>query len=520
MAPSASAEASVDQQAVHRNPRSWIVALYALALAVSISIWFLALRAPLWLDETGSYWHIKDGFSLIWKRRFIALGFPTYNFILWFWAKAFGTSEVALRSLSILAMLGAVWLLYLAARELFSSELALLAVILFCLDPIVLYASVDVRPYAFAVLAVNAAILILLRLRHSDSNWLAAAFGFFAALIVYFHYLFAAILPAFVLCFFILKAGNRKGLWRQFGIATAVFTVTFLPLIPGLQFLFHTSKSHVFEPPPAFADVVWTVGDGLTMYVFGASILVAGLLALSGKRESMRGKESWQIPVCASLALVPLLILYGISAATPIHMFTPRHRLEALPGVALCWALLVERCFTRPLRVGFCVALVTVTAYLYFTSPATRRHGYSWKYALEVAQKHASVDNSPVVICSDFPESDYAPMPLDSPKTSRYFAQLSYYKLSVPVIPMPRGLTAEARQEGSEFLREATRKKEGFLALASVASYPTLDWLAHSAAANYNVRKLAVLDDVEVLEFRPQPSSSLKLPPASRAAQP
>jgi hypothetical protein len=37
-------------------------AAYAIALAVSISTWLVAFRAPLWLDETISLFLIKGGF--------------------------------------------------------------------------------------------------------------------------------------------------------------------------------------------------------------------------------------------------------------------------------------------------------------------------------------------------------------------------------------------------------------------------------------------------------------------------
>jgi len=128
---------------------------YTLAIAVSISPWFLAIRAPLWLDETGSYWPISAGFSQIWPRTFSSMSFIAYSYILWFWTKLFGNSEIALRALSVLAMLGAVYLLYLAARELFERDIAFIAAVIFCLHQIVVFASIDVRPYAFAALATN-----------------------------------------------------------------------------------------------------------------------------------------------------------------------------------------------------------------------------------------------------------------------------------------------------------------------------------------------------------------------------
>ncbi len=188
-------------------------AIYLVALTVSVSIWFIAMRMPLWLDETGSYWNIHLGVSQIWGNMHEAPGFPAYEYILWLGSKIFGASEVALRIPSLLAMLGAAYLLYLSARELFDREIALIAAILFCLNPMIAFAATDARPYAFGMLAVNAAILCMIRMRRNQSAWLAALFGLSTASILYFHFLMGAILPALLLCFFVIKGGNRKGQW-------------------------------------------------------------------------------------------------------------------------------------------------------------------------------------------------------------------------------------------------------------------------------------------------------------------
>ena len=209
--------------------------------------------------------------------------------------------------------------------------------------------------------------------------------------------------------------------------------------------------------------------------------------------------------LCVSLALVPALILYGVSAETSLHVFVFRYRLVAVPGVALCWALAVSRINSRVLRLLFCVAFVAVSAYHYFSSPSSRIHNYTWKYALEFVEKNASADDAPVLICSDLPESDYMPMPAGSAaKDSAIFAPLSYYQLSVPVVPLPRALNDEATRVGSQFLQQAAQRHERFLALAFVPSYETLDWLADSAEESHLVRELGVFDGVKVLEFVPR----------------
>lgn len=478
-----------------------LYAMYALALAVSISTWFIAIRAPLWLDETISVFVIKGGFSEILSRQGWP-GVPAYSYLLWLWTKAMGWGEITLRTSSILTMLGAVFLLYRSARQLFGWDSAMVAAVIFCLHPVVFVESIDVRPYAFAALAINSSILALVHLRHNNSNWLAALFGLSAACIVYFHFLFAVILPALAICFFALKVGPRRTQWRQLGIAIGVFALAFLPVIPGLQYMFHTSGIHVFDDPPTLAEL----GQVLAQEPPAAVLAVTLLIAAATRRLDLQSPlKAWPILLCTSLALVPILILYAVSAETSLHIFVFRYWLVAIPGVALCWALAVSRIHSRALRLMLCMAVVAVTAYHYFSSPSSKIHNYTWKYALEFIEKNASATATPVLICSDLPESDYMPMPAASAvKDSAIFAQLSYYQVSLPVVALPRSLNDEAMQIGSQFLQQAAQRHERFLALAFEPSYDTLDWLATNSAATHNVRELGVFDGVKVLEFVPR----------------
>ena len=482
-------------------------AIYALALAVSISTWFIEIHAPLRLDETASYWQISKGFSEILSRQG-SLSFPAYSYILWLSTKLIGTSEIALRVPSILAMLGAVYLLYLGARELFERDIAFIAAVIFCLHPIVVFASIDVRPYAFGMLATNSAILILFRLRRSNSNWLAALFGLTAACIVWFQYLSISILPALVLCFFAIKNCDRKTLWRQFGVALAGFALAFLPLIPGLINMFRTSGTHVYESAPNLWDLGWTLAPGWLLTVFCGTGLFAFLVFAARQRRYLFNRpEGWHLVLCACLALIPILILYGVSVGTSIHTFVYYHRLDAIPGIALCWALALSHFRSRNLRLLFCVAIVAATAFLPLNSPLSRVRKNSMKYPIELAERSAAIDGATVVMCSSFVESNYVAMPsMESVKESRYFAPLSYYRLSAPVLPLPQLINDETVQIGSRFLREAARKHKRFLVFADrTNSYKILVWFANNAAATHSVRKLGQFDDgVEVLEFVPR----------------
>jgi hypothetical protein len=109
-----------------------------------------------------------------------------------------------------------------------------------------------------------------------------------------------------------------------------------------------------------------------------------------------------------------------------------------------------------------------------------------------------------VVICSDLPESDYLPIPTGAAaKDSAIFAPLSYYQLTVPVVPLPRGLNDEAKRAGSRFLKEAEQRHQRFLAMAFMASWDTLDWLVDNTDDIYSAREVGTFNGIRVLEFTP-----------------
>jgi hypothetical protein len=474
-------------------------AVYSILLAVSVAIWFVSIRAPLWLDETVSLYLIRGGFAGIMSRQMWPDS-PVYSCLLWLWTKALGTSEISLRISSVLPMLAAVYLLYRAARELFERDIALIATIIFCVHPIIIYASVDVRPYAFAALAVNATILVLVRLRHNNTTWMAALFGLLAAGIVEFQLLFASILPALAICFVALKVGNRKVLWRQLSVALVTFTVALLPIIPRLTYMAHTSGTHVFSRAPKPYEL------GSTLTLRGLALVLVLLMLIAARTRQLDRQspaDRWTVLLCFSLALVPLLILYGLSAGTSIHVFVPRYRLESVAGIALSWAWMTSRLDSRALRLLFCGVVVTVTCCRSVIFPP--HNTYTWKYALQAIEKNASADDAPVLICSDLPEADYMRMPVGPAiEDSGILPPISYYKITVPVVALPRALNGEAVRVSSQFLQQASEKHERFLAAAFRPSYPTLDWLSTQTATRYDVRSLGDFDGVRVLEFDPR----------------
>ena len=478
--------------------------IYALAVLVAISVWFLAVRAPLWLDETVSYWSISGGLRQIWARSLDVNSFPAYYYILWLTKEVFGGKEVVLRIPSILAMLAATYVFYRCAREFFVRDIALVATVVFIVHDLVVFAAIDARPYAFALLITTAAIFSFLRWSRTKKISYAALLGVASAGIFYFHYLFGCIVAAFVIAYFVDRWRSPFAERRQLGVAVGCFALLMVPLLSRLWYLHQARNTLVFAGPPEFTDLLQLLFPGVVPFVFVGVVVVAALTHKLSKPDSQNVR---QFITCAALALVPTAILYGVSVATPLHVFVERYEAVAVPGIALCWAWIFSLIDSRLLRVLGCAALVTWGACQNYTSPTAGTHRYSWKYALEFADANAAQDGSPLLICSDLPQSNFWSMPTGPASESVLFAPLSYYKVKSTVVPMPRAWNEQAQLIGRRFSLPPANH-ERFLALAYKKSHTTLDGLESLTSTTHVAHVLGDFDSVTVIEFVPRNAPS------------
>lgn len=473
--------------------------LYLLALLACLSVWFFAYRSPFWLDETISYWEISGGFGQIWSRTFSGLSFPAYPYVLFFFRKLFGNREVILRIPSVLAMLAAVFALYRIAREFVDYDVSFIVCLLFCLHKNVVFAAVDVRPYSFAMLATNLAIYLLIRwLRHPDIRH-SVLLGATAGLILYFHYLYAVIFPAFVLCYFLTRCKSFRQDLRAIGIVLLSFLVVFLPLIPRLHYIFARRYTYSFAPPPLAKQFLLALIPSRAPFVV---LMIVALALMLRKFRLPDTKTTSALLFAFILGVVPIAVLYVVSVSTPLHVFLERYRLVGAIGVVLFWGFLLALVRSEALHMAFVLLFVPLAIFSAWRTAEFHTHGYSWKPALAYAQFDAEPDSAPVLICSDLSQSDFEPMPAVASE-SVLFAPLSYYKLTVPVVPLPRSLTPEAQRIGAAALANALRHRQRFLVLAFGPSYPTVRWLYDRAQGSFSAHVLGNFQGVVVVEFRP-----------------
>ncbi len=477
--------------------------VYPISLLASLSIWFLAIRAPLWLDETLAYWQVNGGFEKVWSRSVLMPSSIGYLYTLWLAKSIMGRSEIALKIPSTLAMLGAVYFLFRSARELFDEETAFLTCIFFALTPNVVFAATDARPYAFALLASNVAIFAFVRWAAQREMRQAILFGAAAAGVLYFHYLFAAILPAFAIYYLVARAGSIKSDLRQVAAVVASFTLISLPLIYRVASLYHTRETHVVQPQHHPVLVALNTLAPLQLLIGFA--IAAFLGALVRKIKLPRSESFPAILLGPLLALVPIAVFFGAGAATPVHLVIPRYLTVIAPGSALTWAMLTSHIDSRPLRQIFCVGLVALTVFETYSSPLSRKHEINFKQAHAFVNENVANGEGevPVLVCSAFIESDYETMPVDRNGEDPLFSQVDYYPIHAPVVMLPMDLNDESIRVASQSVSAAAQQRQRFLLVAPPGSYSTANWLANYSKGAFTVRVLGEFDSIAVVEFRP-----------------
>jgi 4-amino-4-deoxy-L-arabinose transferase-like glycosyltransferase len=149
------------------------------AAAAALGVLALLLRVPgigaegLWHDESVTFLLADLPFPDVMEAFRSGNQAPLFPLLLRAWKAAFGMSEGALRSLSALAGIAAIPLLWLLGRRLHSPRAGLWAAGLMAASPLAIHYSQELRPYSALMLTVTLAALMVLRLRRKGT-WTAA----------------------------------------------------------------------------------------------------------------------------------------------------------------------------------------------------------------------------------------------------------------------------------------------------------------------------------------------------------
>lgn len=352
---------------------------------------FVVTAAPitssLWLDETATYWVVKDGLADVVARSWEWSGQSAlYYVIAWIAGHVapYVGWEVALRLPSLVAMLIAAVLLYRLGRYLMDARAGMLAALALLAVPGVSFAAIDARPYALGLALVIGSMLCFLRWLDTGRPLFAALYVVTSALVVYAHYLFALGLVA-QLVFGLHRARRLAPLWAAIGLLC-------LPLVGQVLNFYRSRQAHSVG--------IYSPGVDLFFIAIAPPVLVGAVLFSFIVSKRTVGLGQFRVPwqLLFAWLIFPPAFLFLLSF-THTKLFLPRYYLTCAPAAALLAGYAIAR--ISAVRTGSAVLALSMAVGIWQAGPL--HGGEDWRGAMRTVDAQASSEDA-VLVTTGFVE--------------------------------------------------------------------------------------------------------------------
>ena len=131
--------------------------LWLLVILVAVGLRLMFIETPFWYDEACSWATAIQAFpkGILGNLNNVDLQHtPLYFFILHFWMKIFGDSEISIRSLSLIFGVATIPMVYFVANKITTKLNTVLATVLAIVSPLLVFFSVEARMYPIVVFLV------------------------------------------------------------------------------------------------------------------------------------------------------------------------------------------------------------------------------------------------------------------------------------------------------------------------------------------------------------------------------
>lgn len=275
----------------------------------------LYLTQSVWRDEAFSVLMALRPVSFIITH--VSFEPPLYYLLLHFWIKIFGTSEIALRSLSLVAFAAATGVVIVWAEKLFRKHwLSWWLPVFFFFNPMLLYYGMEGRTYGWYIL-----FTVLSLFAYTERRWVLLAA---ATVLGFYTHSYFLIVPFIEVFHYILTTRihwKKDPMVRVMAISTASIAPWFVVL---------AREANIFQKLwyfPVDMNLVTSVlgnlflgyeGTPWYMWIFtkilSLPILLFVVLALRSNKTQQRAR------VFATQIFLPLIIVIGISFMKPLYV--------------------------------------------------------------------------------------------------------------------------------------------------------------------------------------------------------
>lgn len=313
---------------------------------VTLTVMLIGIgERQLWRDENATWWaaslSLGDLRKLVESVDVVLL---PYYVLMHGWIAMFGDSEAALRVPSALFMAAAAALITLIGRRLFDAPAGLVAGLLLPVIPVVSRYGQEARPYAMAMVASLAAVLLLLRALEQPTAWRWLGYTLAVIWVACSHIVALMALAAHLIAV-LVAVRPRPGRGAEAGTADharrwriligwpAAVVLAVLAVSP-LVILGRRQGGQInWIPDPTWARVQEFPGLVFMSGPVAGFFLVLGLAAMAGRAFAARGAR-WPAGFLAVWALLPPVLAYY--TFDQFSFFYPRYLLFTVPA----WVLL------------------------------------------------------------------------------------------------------------------------------------------------------------------------------------
>ena len=317
----------------------------------------------LWRDEAFSWAMASRGLDLL---PLTARDFnpPLYYLLLYGWMSMFGTSEHAMRSLSLLFYAGTLWIVWRFMRDLVDvpAPRAVLYMALFALNPVLSYFAVEARMYSMLAFCAAGSFYAYVA-RKPGVYVLSTTAGLFT------HYFMILVVLTQLLSAFLERDGRAPLRRRVFllGVPLLLFApwlaitlssrggVGFWTDPPGWRFGMHLVTS-IYTGH----DATYGFLDRPERWAYAAILIPLVAWALRAVLGATREKRSVLILV-ALWALVPPVLVFAATLLKPV--FVPRYLIFSTVGLVLLLVAGIERARPRARVVSMAVLCALAVHY-------------------------------------------------------------------------------------------------------------------------------------------------------------
>ena len=268
--------------------------LIACFVAIAIVTCYHLGTKSIWYDEAISAFYIRQSFLTIAQMSLLDHVPPLYYWMLKIYSGIFGTSEAALRSLSVIFNLGAAIYFWKLVKNNFGERASLYELVLYGTSDYLLLRAQNIRAYPLFMLLTIASIYYFFRAIEEDKNrlWFLYSLSILCSL----YSLYIGIATVVTLSIFVTFSAIKKFMpWhRKWLLWTILSIVGFLPWAILIKI------THPSPHPDWFANTLpsWNLSaDFLTLFVnFFATYMIEKsqyMMLLAGLLLGLLGIYSW-----------------------------------------------------------------------------------------------------------------------------------------------------------------------------------------------------------------------------------